>query len=98
MTQTAVSNYEGSGEFFSDNDLANLEVGGTIFGKKNFYTCFISGQNNVIKTLLTERSEVYGKKKEKDNGNLIEYYFISPLAPLSILLQNMVNFHKSKIK
>ena len=36
MTQTAVSNHEGSGEFFSDNDLANLEVGGTIFGKKTF--------------------------------------------------------------
>ena len=48
LTQTAVSNYEGSGEFFSDNDLANLEVGGTIFGKKNFYNCFISGQKKMF--------------------------------------------------
>ena len=40
LTQTAVSNHEGSGEFFSDNDLANLEVGGTIFGKKKLLYLF----------------------------------------------------------
>ena len=35
LTKTAASDHEGSGEFFTDNNLANLEVGGTIFGKKN---------------------------------------------------------------
>ena len=65
LTQTAVSNHEGSGEFFSDNDLANLEVGGTIFGKKNFYTCFISGQKNVYKLFLQKGQKYMGRRKKK---------------------------------
>ena len=35
MTQTAVSNHEGTANFYSDNAFENLEWGGTIIGKKN---------------------------------------------------------------
>ena len=76
LTQTAVSNHEGSGDFFSDNKLANLEVGGTIFGKKPTYYIRSGQKCSVIP--LTDRSKVYGTKKEKDNGNLIEYYHYIP--------------------
>ena len=65
LTQTAVSNHEGSGEFFSDNDLANLEVGGTIFGKKNFYTCFISGQKMFINSSYRKVRSIWEEERKR---------------------------------
>ena len=64
LTQTAVSNHEGSGEFFSDNDLANLEVGGTIFGKKPTYY-IRSGQKMFTNSSYRQVQSIWNQERKR---------------------------------
>ena len=64
LTQTAVSNHEGSGDFFSDNKLANLEVGGTIFGKKPTYY-IRSGQKMFTNSSYRQVQSIWNQERKR---------------------------------